>query len=91
MTPERIREIADHPETPSFLFGGEQLDAWTRAHINRHTGECVRSSSHYVVIHPSLAPDLRPTFRVLSIWINGQHFPCSWDIDDTLPEMPHSV
>lgn len=87
MTPACIREIADHPEVQSFLFGSEPLAAWNRAHRNPHTGECILYSQFYVVIHPSLAPHLRPSFRVLSRWYMGQRVPSSWDVDDTLPDV----
>ena len=89
MSPADVLEIADHPETPSFLFGSEALADWNRGHRNPHTGECVRNSGFYVVIHPSLAPGVLPSFRVLSAWRTWQRLPDAWDIDDTLPVMAH--
>ncbi len=84
MTPERIMEIAERPETPSFLFGSAALEKWTRQHRNSHTGECFKSSVHYVVIHPSLNPEVRDSHRVLSCWNVGEVVPRSWDIDESV-------
>jgi hypothetical protein len=87
MSPERVREIADDPATPSFIFGSSALARWTQQHRNSATGVCFQDSSFYVVIHPSLNLAQRPSFRVLSRWWSGRVFPHSWDIDDTL-EIP---
>lgn len=85
MSPERILKIAESPEIPTFVFGSEALENWTRKHRNPHTGECFRHSGHYVVIHPSLNPFVLPSFRVLSCWNVGSCLPRSWDVDDNLP------
>lgn len=84
MTPQRIMQIAESPETPSFMFGSPELDAWTRQHRNLHTGQCVNSSGYYVVIHPSLDIARKESFRVLSCWNYGYSVPHSWDLDETV-------
>ena len=32
MSPERILKIAESPEIPTFVFGSEALENWTRKH-----------------------------------------------------------
>ncbi|WP_060192683.1 hypothetical protein [Burkholderia ubonensis] len=80
MTPERILEIANYPETPKFNFGSEALDDWTRKHRNAMTGECHTHSGWYVVRHRSLNQAQRPDHLVLSCWNMGKRVPLSYDV-----------
>ena len=93
MTPQEIREIADHPEVPTFIFGSEALKEWTRQNVDQNDGVCWNlAQSFYVVVHPSINGSRSPTFRVLSRWEYGQRVPRTWDIDDTIDgPLPHEV
>lgn len=85
MKPEEILEIANHPDVPTFSFGSEKLEAWTRQHRNQITGQCVRHSGWYVVIHRSHNRKQRPDFRVLSSWMPGHCVPFSYDVPPSKP------
>jgi len=85
MTPEEVLEIAEAPSTPIFTFGSDELDQWNRQHRDRHTGQCIKDSGYYVILHISLYPQYHPSFRVLSRWNWGHYAPQSWDVDDSLP------
>lgn len=80
MTPERILELANHPETPKFDFGTELLDTFRRKHFDAHAGQCHTDSGWYVVRHRSLNPAQRPDHRVLSCWTYGKRVPLSHDV-----------
>ena len=84
MTPQEVLELAAHPDVPKFIFGTEALEAWTREHRDSRTGECIKSSGLYLVIHRSLNPSQRPDFRVLSAWCYGDRVPRSWDVPQVL-------
>jgi hypothetical protein len=80
MTPERIQQLTNDPTTPEFVFGSQELDAWTLKHRNVHTGECHTFSGWYVVRHRSLFNPPTPDHRALSCWNVGQRVPLSYDI-----------
>jgi len=85
MKPEEILEIANSPDVPTFSFGSEKLEDWTRQHRNQFTGQCIRHSGWYVVIHRSHNRKQRPDFRVLSSWMPGHRVPFSYDVPPSNP------
>jgi hypothetical protein len=84
MTPARILELANDPDTPTMVFGTQELQDWTNKHRNFHTGQCHTSSGWYVVIHRSLNPAQRADTRVLSCWNLGFCVPHSHDVPAAL-------
>ena len=85
MTPEEILEISKRPDVPKFVFGSQDLKDWTDEHRDPHTGECIKHSGWYVVIHRSLYPWRRPDFRVLSCWWPGDRVPRAFDVQSEVP------
>ena len=85
MDAARIIELAESDDTPKFMFGSEELEAWTRKHIERRTNGsagCHTYSGWYVVLHKNIG---RPgCFRVLSCWNIGQVFPTSYDVPESV-------
>lgn len=80
MTSLEIREIADSPEVPSFTFGSEEHQEWTRQHWNANTGLSIKDSGFYVVVHKGVRGS--PTFRVLSRWRYADRVPQAWDVNE---------
>lgn len=85
MTPEEILEIANRTDVPKFVFGSQELKDWTEEHRDPNTGECIKHSGWYVVIHRSLYPWRRPDFRVLSCWWRGDRVPRAFDVTLEIP------
>ena len=72
MMNRRIVELAKSPDTPRFVFGSDELEAWTRKHVSPITGQCVERSGWYVVGHSG--------FSILSAWSYGQCVPLSYEV-----------
>ena len=72
MMNRRIVELASSPDTPKFVFGSDELEAWTRKHVDPISGRCFERSGWYVVAHSG--------FCVLSAWSYGQSVPLSYDV-----------
>lgn len=77
MTDDDILRIARHPETPTFIFGSEELKQFRLRHSI--DGRLVEPTGPYVVRFLPLDP-LREEFSILSFAWPEQVMPVSFDI-----------